>query len=186
MQAILCLVEDDAGWGLEDLCDASEELAFHAKRVLWAIHLVTSAGLLAVQGITPGRDHRKRQSSSSRSQKSVTDKIVCDSQVEVRFAEFLEERKIPLFSSCPGGSSCPLRLATYKPDWAFVRSEADGEYLYLVRETKGTGGGTRLRICKEAEGWKIRSAQPTSSRSGRHGFGDDATLIAEMEGARAS
>ena len=42
----------------------------------------------------------------------------------------------------------------YNPDWAFVRREAKGVYLYLVRETKGTDQIANLQW--ESEGWKIK------------------------------
>ena len=71
--------------------------------------------------------------------KSVTDKVVCDSQVEVRFAQFLEDRDdVPLFLKLPDWFVVPTPLGNYNPDWAFVRKTQDGQYLYLVRETKGT------------------------------------------------
>jgi type III restriction enzyme len=87
--------------------------------------------------------------------KSVTDKVVCDSQVEVRFAEFLEERDdVPLFLKLPGWFLVPTPLGNYNPDWAMVRNEHEGDYLYLVRETKGTDQIGNLQW--ETEGWKIK------------------------------
>lgn len=87
--------------------------------------------------------------------KSVTDKVVCDSNVEVRFAKFLEARDdVPLFLKLPGWFIVPTPLGNYNPDWAFVRREDEGDYLYLVRETKGTDTIDGLQW--ETEGWKIR------------------------------
>ncbi|WP_249019488.1 hypothetical protein [Conexibacter sp. S30A1] len=87
--------------------------------------------------------------------KSVTDKIVCDSEVEERFAAFLDgSDEIQLFLKLPGWFLVPTPLGNYNPDWAFVRREPLGDYLYLVRETKGGSDLSKLRF--EAEGWKIK------------------------------
>jgi len=56
--------------------------------------------------------------------KSVTDKIVCDSGVEVTWAEYLQARDdIPLFIKLPGWFLVSTPLGNYNPDWAFVRTE---------------------------------------------------------------
>lgn len=87
--------------------------------------------------------------------KSVTDKVICDSQVEVRFARFLDTRDdVPLFLKLPPWFLVPTPLGNYNPDWAIVRTEDDGDYLYLVRETKGTDMIGDLQW--ETEGWKIK------------------------------
>lgn len=87
--------------------------------------------------------------------KSITDKIVCDSNVEVEFARFLEERAdVPFFLKLPGWFKIPTPLGNYNPDWAFVKRDSSGEQLYLVRETKGTDQIAALQW--ETEGWKIK------------------------------
>jgi len=87
--------------------------------------------------------------------KSVVDKIVCDSKVEVQFARDLEEHpEVPLFLKLPEWFKVPTPLGNYNPDWAIVREESDGRYLYLVRETKGTDQIEKLQW--ESEGWKIK------------------------------
>lgn len=87
--------------------------------------------------------------------KSITDKVVCDSQVEVAFAKFLEKRDdVPLFVKLPGWFLVPTPLGNYNPDWAVVRKEQSGAYLYLMRETKGTNQIEALQW--ETEGWKIK------------------------------
>jgi type III restriction enzyme len=87
--------------------------------------------------------------------KSVTDKLVCDSKIEVAFARFLEEREdVPIFIKLPGWFLIPTPLGSYNPDWAFARREKEGHYLYLVRETKGTDKIEDLQW--ETEGWKIK------------------------------
>jgi type III restriction enzyme len=87
--------------------------------------------------------------------KSVTDRVVCDSKVEVAFAQFLEQcEDVPLFLKLPHWFKIDTPLGSYNPDWAFVRKEPQGEYLYLVRETKGTDVIENLQW--ETEGWKIQ------------------------------
>lgn len=87
--------------------------------------------------------------------KSIVDKIVCDSQVEVQFARDLEKRAdVPLFVKLPGWFKVETPLGNYNPDWAIVREELDGKYLYLVWETKGTDKIEKLQW--ESEGWKIK------------------------------
>jgi type III restriction enzyme len=109
--------------------------------------------------------------------KSVTDKVVCDSQVEVRFAKFLEERDdVPLFLKLPGWFVVPTPLGNYNPDWAFVRSEEDSHYLYLVRETKGTDRIDDLQW--ETEGWKIKFGAAHFEALGvNYAFGSDPELL---------
>lgn len=86
---------------------------------------------------------------------SVTDRVIYDSDVERRFAEFLDARDdIPLFIKLPDWFKIPTPLGNYNPDWALVREEPGGHYLYLVRETKGGSDIDKLRF--ESEGWKIR------------------------------
>lgn len=87
--------------------------------------------------------------------KSITDKVVCDSNVEKMFATFLEHQEdVRLFLKLPGWFLIPTPLGNYNPDWAFVRETTQGTYLYLVRETKGKSEIESLRF--ESEGWKIR------------------------------
>jgi type III restriction enzyme len=87
--------------------------------------------------------------------KSLTEQVVCDSKVEVAFAQFLEQRDdVPLFLKLPHWFKIDTPLGNYNPDWAFVRKEPEGQYLYLVRETKGTDVIENLQW--ETEGWKIK------------------------------
>ena len=59
--------------------------------------------------------------------KSVTDQVVCDSKVEVAFAQFLEQRDdVPLFLKLPHWFKIDTPLGNYNPDWAFVRKEPRG------------------------------------------------------------
>lgn len=111
--------------------------------------------------------------------KSVTDKVVCDSQVEVRFARFLEERNdVPLFLKLPGWFLVPTPLGNYNPDWAIVRNEQDGAYLYLVRETKGTD--QILNLQWETEGWKIKFGEAHFEALGvDYAFGSDPETLVD-------
>jgi type III restriction enzyme len=87
--------------------------------------------------------------------KSVTEQVVCDSKVEVAFAQFLEQRDdVPLFLKLPHWFKIDTPLGNYNPDWAVVRKASEGQYLYLVRETKGTDVIEDLQW--ETEGWKIK------------------------------
>ena len=82
---------------------------------------------------------RRSRPGSSPVTKSITDHVVCDSEVEEQFAEFLDARDdVPLFVKLPDWFKIPTPLGNYNPDWAFVREEDGGQALYLVRETKGT------------------------------------------------
>lgn len=87
--------------------------------------------------------------------KSLTEQVVCDSKVEVAFAQYLEQRDdVPLFLKLPHWFKIDTPLGNYNPDWALVRKETEGHYLYLVRETKGTDDIENLQW--ETEGWKIK------------------------------
>jgi type III restriction enzyme len=91
-------------------------------------------------------------------QNSITDHVVCDSEVEERFAEFLDSRPdVPVFLKLPEWFKVPTPLGNYNPDWAFVREEPVGRFFYLVRETKGQADIEKLRF--ESEGWKIKFGQ---------------------------
>ena len=87
--------------------------------------------------------------------KSITDRVVCDSKVEVAFAKYLDTQPdVKLFLKLPGWFLVATPLGYYNPDWAFVRDTPAGGRLYLVRETKGTDAIENLQW--ETEGWKIK------------------------------
>ncbi len=110
---------------------------------------------------------------------SVTDHVVCDSEVEERFARFLDQRHdVPLFIKLPDWFKIPTPLGNYNPDWAFVREEPEGQFLYLVRETKGGSDIEKLRF--EAEGWKIKFGDAHfKSLRVDYAFGHDAEVLIE-------
>ena len=86
--------------------------------------------------------------------RSVADMVVCDSEVEERFAIYLDNhRDVPLFLKLPDWYKIPTPLGNYNPDWAFIRDGELGRRYHLVRETKGTDDIDRLQW--ESEGWKI-------------------------------
>ncbi|MGY1592262.1 DEAD/DEAH box helicase family protein [Geodermatophilus sp. SYSU D00708] len=87
--------------------------------------------------------------------KSLTEQVVCDSKVEVAFAQYLEQRDdVPFFLKLPRWFKIDTPLGNYNPDWAFIRKGTGGQYFYLVRETKGTDVIEDLQW--ETEGWKIK------------------------------
>jgi len=113
---------------------------------------------------------------------SVTDCIVCDSEVEETFARLLDQRPdVPLFLKLPGWFKIPTPLGNYNPDWAIVREEPTGKFVYLVRETKGGSDIDKLRF--EAEGWKIKfgSAHFRALRVD-YAFGNDFKVLIEPSG----
>jgi type III restriction enzyme len=110
-------------------------------------------------------------------QNSITDHVVCDSEVEERFAEFLDSRPdVPVFLKLPEWFKVPTPLGNYNPDWAFVREEPAGRFLYLVRETKGHADIEKLRF--ESEGWKIKFGRAHFDAIGvDYAFGEKPELL---------
>jgi type III restriction enzyme len=87
--------------------------------------------------------------------KSIYDGVICDSNVERKFAQDLDKRDdIELFLKLPDWFKIDTPIGGYNPDWAIVRKLETGEKkVYLVRETKGTTDVDALRF--EGERWKI-------------------------------
>lgn len=112
--------------------------------------------------------------------KSIVDKIACDSGVEQRMAQYLEERDdVPLFVKLPDWFKIPTPLGNYNPDWAFVRNQDGGQTLYLVRETKGTDDLEKLQW--ESEAWKIKFGQAHfSALKVDYLFGHDPEVLVEL------
>ncbi len=111
--------------------------------------------------------------------KSVTDHVICDSEVEETFAKFLDERSdIPLFLKLPDWFKIPTPLGNYNPDWAFVRVTPSGPKVHLVRETKGTDEIDKLQW--ESEGWKIQFGNAHFDALGvDYAFGHDPVSLIE-------
>ncbi|MDB2245335.1 DEAD/DEAH box helicase family protein [Halorubrum ezzemoulense] len=76
--------------------------------------------------------------------KSVYDKVICDSEGERRFARRLDrDDSVALFIKLPREHQLPTPIGPYNPDWAVlfdketaVRADAEDRRLYLIRETK--------------------------------------------------
>jgi type III restriction enzyme len=117
--------------------------------------------------------------------KSITDKVVCDSNVEETFAKFLEDHdEVRLFLKLPGWFLVPTPLGNYNPDWAFVREEPQGRFVYLVRETKGGHDIETLRF--ETEGWKIKCGHAHfRALKVDYAFGNDPKMLVESSAPMA-
>lgn len=90
-------------------------------------------------------------------QKSDYDYIVTDSEVEKRFAEYLDHREdVRLFTKLPPQFQVPTPVGPYNPDWAIIKHVDGEDKLYLIRETKSTLDSYRLR---ETEAAKIAAAR---------------------------
>ncbi len=84
---------------------------------------------------------------------SLYDSIVVDSNVEREFVKDLERRAdVRLYVKLPAWFKVATPVGNYNPDWAIVVEDRDehgdatgADLLYLVRETKGAGGPTKLR-----------------------------------------
>lgn len=87
--------------------------------------------------------------------RSITEFISCDSQIEKDFAKDIDQdERTLLFVKLPSKFKVSTPIGGYNPDWAIVRLSKTGKpYLYLVRETKGNTVIRDLRF--ESEGWKI-------------------------------
>lgn len=86
-------------------------------------------------------------------QKSVSNKISLDSNTEMEFAKYLDNREdIKLFLKLPAKFKIDTPVGPYNPDWAIVKEVDGDEKVYMVRETKN--GGER-----ESELQKIRHAK---------------------------
>jgi type III restriction enzyme len=96
-----------------------------------------------------------------------------DSEVEKRFAKRLDERDdVKFFLKLPSWFKINTPLGGYNPDWAIVREESKGVFLYFVRETKGGNDLDKLRF--EHEKLKIKfGAAHFKSIDVDYAFGED-------------
>lgn len=92
------------------------------------------------------------QKNMVKSEKSVFDHVVYDSDVELEFAKSFEDSNdIKLYAKLPDWFKIETPLGTYNPDWALL-IEADGkEKLYFVVETKGSLFTDALRPTEKAK-----------------------------------
>lgn len=99
------------------------------------------------------------QSNSERivdSSKSVYDRTVCDSKIELQFAETFERNvAVKCYVKLPKRFTIATPLGRYNPDWAVVVEQEGREAIYLVVESKGTRELLELR---QDEQDKIRCA----------------------------
>lgn len=86
------------------------------------------------------------------SKKSPYDYAVCDSNVELRFAQRLEsDDKVKVYVKLPNWFKIDTPLGNYNPDWAVVIEKNGVEKLYFVIETKGSSDINSLRIEENAK-----------------------------------
>jgi len=85
----------------------------------------------------------------TKEEKSVYNRIPCDSEIESQFVNDLDARQdVRLFLKLPYWFSVPTPVGEYRPDWAVVMDNPEEEgkpVLYLVTETKGSTREGELR-----------------------------------------
>ena len=91
-------------------------------------------------------------------EKSIYTDVVYDSDLERRIALALDQREdIQLFIKLPGWFVVDTPIGDYNPDWAIVKTDADGtERLYMIRESKPNRNLNELRPIEKL---KIELAQ---------------------------
>lgn len=90
-------------------------------------------------------------------EKSDFDYVVTDSEVEKRFAEYLDHREdVRLFTKLPPKFQVPTPVGPYNPDWAIIKRVDGQDKVFLIRETKSTVDTEKLR---ETEAAKIAAAK---------------------------
>ncbi|WP_339170242.1 DEAD/DEAH box helicase family protein [Anoxybacillus sp. FSL W8-1294] len=81
-----------------------------------------------------------------RSEKSLFDHIVYDSDIEASFAQRFEKDKyVKVYVKLPNWFKIDTPIGAYNPDWALVVDKDGEEKLYFVLETKGTDWEGALR-----------------------------------------
>lgn len=87
-----------------------------------------------------------------KSDKSVYDHVVYDSDVEHDFAESFEtSEEVKVYAKLPDWFKIDTPLGTYNPDWAVLVEQDGNESLYFVVETKGTLFSLALRPAEQAK-----------------------------------
>jgi type III restriction enzyme len=80
------------------------------------------------------------------SEKSVYDYVVCDSEVEAKFAGDLEKNQnVILYTKLPGWFKINTPIGNYNPDWAVLFGVNHEKKMYFVVETKGAINTKNLR-----------------------------------------
>ena len=81
-----------------------------------------------------------------RTEKSVFESVLYDSEIERTFADALEKNElVKLYVKLPGWFKIPTPLGSYNPDWAVVVDHEGQGKLYFVVETKGSMVALDLR-----------------------------------------
>ncbi|KFZ42894.1 type III restriction endonuclease subunit R [Anoxybacillus flavithermus] len=81
-----------------------------------------------------------------RSEKSLFDHIVYDSDIEASFAQrFEKDEHVKVYVKLPHWFKIDTPIGAYNPDWALVIDKDGEEKLYFVLETKGTDWEGALR-----------------------------------------
>lgn len=87
-----------------------------------------------------------------KTERSVYEYVVYDSDVERDFADALEKNTaIKVYAKLPGWFKVPTPLGTYNPDWAVLVDVDGAERLYFVVETKSTLITEALRPVEEGK-----------------------------------
>lgn len=85
-------------------------------------------------------------------EKSLYEKVICDSQVEKDFVIGLENlEEVKFFLKLPDWFQVDTPIGGYNPDWAIVMGEEGAERLYLIRETKGQTDIAKLQYAHEGK-----------------------------------
>jgi type III restriction enzyme len=80
------------------------------------------------------------------SENSVYDYVVCDSEIEEKFAKDLEKNKnIICYTKLPGWFKVTTPIGNYNPDWAVLLDVDNEKKMYFIVETKGTKNIKGLR-----------------------------------------
>lgn len=84
--------------------------------------------------------------------KSVYERVIYQSDIELTFAEDLEKNEaIKVYAKLPGWFQVPTPLGTYNPDWAVLVQRDGSERLYFVVETKSSLFADDLREKERAK-----------------------------------
>lgn len=81
---------------------------------------------------------------AEKSHKIYQNMVMCDSNVERRFAkDLIENKDVKYFIKLPGWFKVETPVGGYNPDWAIMKQ--NGDVVYMVRETKSTKDQLQLR-----------------------------------------
>ena len=87
-----------------------------------------------------------------KSDKSVYEHVVYDSDIEAQFANAFERaEEVKVYAKLPGWFKIETPLGSYNPDWAVVAERDGSKRLYFVVETKASLFNSDLRANEEAK-----------------------------------